>query len=239
MSKIQTLTNVPLIRKIKKGKRGQIFLVCTIIIIIYMLSFINVVYELNESQYTRPLQIAEFENTYQNFKTETRALIHTVLVNYTQPGTVITGNFSASQIVDQWLIYAEDRMLEKGYNAQFEIIPLLPPTLPVRVAKGNGYASILCNISIYMTCNYLTIDTELHIYHNYEIDYQNSTTFSSIILEYENIYNKGYEGYANVTINGIPAENLYNGTYLHSSPLGSGDIIQAITNENVIITRIV
>ena len=44
-------------------------------------------------------------------------------------------------------------------------------------------------------------------------------------------------GYAEVTVNGSPTVNLYNGTYIYSAPLAPGDVIQCTTSEQIIVTR--
>ncbi|MCK5046373.1 MAG: hypothetical protein KAS22_07325, partial [Candidatus Heimdallarchaeota archaeon] len=86
----------------KDNKRGQIFLVCAVIMTIYMLSFINIVYELNRTQYTEGLEIEEFQSAFDNFRTETNDYVISMLANFSQPATIIDSNTTAGLILQDW-----------------------------------------------------------------------------------------------------------------------------------------
>ncbi|MCK5299222.1 MAG: hypothetical protein KAJ76_09965, partial [Candidatus Heimdallarchaeota archaeon] len=122
----------------KDNKRGQIFLVCAVIMTIYMLSFINIVYELNRTQYTEGLEIEEFQSAFDNFRTETNDYVISMLANFSQPATIIDSNTTAGLILQDWLDFAEVQMLGKGYIAVFEIDELIPAVLPVELVSTNG-----------------------------------------------------------------------------------------------------
>lgn len=221
-------------KNLNKRKKAQIFLVCTIIITIYMLSFITIVYELNVNQYSRTTELTEFQATYDNLKTETDAFIKGLLANYTLPTSVIADEIDAGAVLQTWLDFAEARILAKGYFAVLEINEIVPVTQPIAIGNGDGFASIQANIDIYMECNYLSIDTEFQYNYLYTMDA--SVGSSLISVYYTSIYGVNYIGYADVTVNGAATTNLYDGTYTYSAPLVAGDVIQAITPEQIIIT---
>jgi len=223
-------------KNLRKNNKAQIFLICTIIITIYMLSFITIIYELNVTQYSRTTELNEFQATYDNFKTETNAFMNGMLANYSQIATVIDSNITAGTILQNWLDFAESQILTKGYFAVLEINEIVPVTLPIEVVKGNGFISIRANIDIYLECNYLSIDTELQYDNRYTIEYTNTATTTIINFYYETNYGTNYIGYADVTINGSAATNYYNGTYIYNTPVVATDVIQGITPEQIIVS---
>jgi len=223
-------------KNLKKKNKAQIFLICTIIITIYMLSFITIVYELNVTQYSRTTELAEFQATYDNLKTETNAFMKGMLTNYSQIATVIDSNITAGTILQNWLDFAESQILAKGYFAILEINEIVPVTLPIEVAKGNGFVSIRANINIYLECNYLTIDTELQYDYRYTIEYTNTATTTVINFYYVTSYGITYLGYADVTVNTLATTNYYNGTYVYNVPAVATDVIQGITPEQIIVS---
>ena len=134
--------------KLKNNRKAQIFLVCTIIITIYMLSFITIVYELNFTQYSRTTEITEFKATYENLKTETGAFMKGMLANYSQIATLIDSNITAGTYLQNWLDFVEAQIVAKGYFVVLEINEIVPVTLPIEIAKGDGYTSIRANVDI-------------------------------------------------------------------------------------------
>ncbi|MHA1125669.1 MAG: hypothetical protein ACTSO7_08430 [Candidatus Heimdallarchaeota archaeon] len=225
--------------KLKSSKRGQIFLVCTVIIIIYMLSFITIIFELNKNQYTQIVETKDIENAFENFKVETNNFMLGMLANYSLPATLIDSNATASIFLQDWLDFAEKQMIARGYIAIFEIDEIVPVTLPIEIVKINGRMAIRAYIDVMLANNYLTIDTQLVCYYNYSTTYVNTATNGYITLYCEDSYNQNFVGYAEVTVNGATTANLYNGTYVYSAPLAPGDVIQCVTTDQIIITRIV
>ncbi|MHA1244828.1 MAG: hypothetical protein ACTSP7_09695, partial [Candidatus Heimdallarchaeota archaeon] len=69
--------------------------------------------------------------------------------------------------------------------------------------------------------------------------YLNTATNGYITLSYQDASSQNYVGYAEVTVNGGATINLYNGTYIYSAPLAPCDVIQCITAEQIIVTRII
>ena len=213
-------------------KKGQIFLVCTIIIIIYMLSFIGVIYELNAYQYTQAIEMEKFQSTYENFETETNNFVLALTANATQPGTIITSNAVAAQFLQDWLDFAEKEIITKGYAAFFDIDEL-SPTLPVEIVNVNTRVGFRANIDVYMKSNYMTIDTQFSYNFNYIISYVNTATNARITFRFENQFGVKYIGYAIVTVNNLATTDWNNGTYIYSSPLVAGNIIRAISLEQI------
>ncbi|MGC9778273.1 MAG: hypothetical protein HZR80_03435 [Candidatus Heimdallarchaeota archaeon] len=223
---------------ILKGKRkGQIFLVCTVIMIIYMLSFVNIIYELNKTQYTKAIDTQEFQAAYENFKTETNNFVIAMLANYSLITTVIDSNATAGTILQNWLDFAEMQMISKGYVAVFEIDEIVPVILPILLANVNGRLTFIGDVDVYMESNYMTIDTQFSFNLNYTISYVNTAINAIIEFSSQSLLGISYIGYAQVTINGLPTTNLNNGTYIYSAPLAPGDIIQGVTAEQIIVIR--
>ncbi|MFW9923055.1 MAG: hypothetical protein ACFFDW_07170 [Candidatus Thorarchaeota archaeon] len=225
--------------KYLKNKRGQVFLVCTVIIIIYMLSFITIVYELNLTQFSKNTEIKDFQSSYENFKTETSNFMKSMLANYSQITTIIDSNATAGQLLEDWLNFAEQQMFAKGYFAVFEINEIIPITTPIELVKGNGFLSITANIDVYLECNYLSIDVELQNYFRYELSYTNTATTAEINFYYVTLLNTIYMGYSQVTVNSLATLNLNNGTYIYSSPLVATDVVEGITSDQIIVTLVV
>ena len=220
----------------KDNKRGQIFLVCAIIMTIYMLSFINIVYELNRTQYTEGLEIEEFQATFDNFRTETNTYVISMLANFSQPATIIDSNITAGLILQDWLDFAEVQMLSKGYIAVFEIDELIPAVLPVELVSANGRMSFRGDIDVFMECNYMSIETQLSYNINYTLVYTNTATNAIIDFYYETVYGITYLGYSQVTVNAAATADLYNGTYIYSAPLVPGDVVLGVSAEEVLVT---
>jgi len=101
--------------KLQSSKKGQIFLVCTVIIIIYLLSFISIVFELNKNQYSQNVEINDIINAYENFKIETQDFMLGMLANYSLPATLIDSNVTAASFLQDWLDFAERQMIARGY----------------------------------------------------------------------------------------------------------------------------
>jgi hypothetical protein len=226
------------IKKIKSAKRGQIFLVCTVIIVIYLLSFISIVFELNKTQYSQTIEINNMNNAFENFKTETGDYMKGMLANYSLPATLIDSNVTAATFLQAWLDFAEKQMVSNGYMAIFEIDQITPIN-PIEVVQVNGRMSIEAYIDVLLASNYLTIDTQLSYYFSYETTYVNTVTNGYITLTLDDGANINNLGYAEVTVNGGTTVNLYNGTYVYSAPLGAGDVIECTTIEQIIVTRTV
>lgn len=220
----------------KDKKRGQIFLVCAVIMTIYMLSFINIVYELNRTQYTEGLEIEEFQATFDNFRTETNAYVISMLANFSQPATIIDSNTTAGLILQDWLDFAEVQMLSKGYIAVFEIDELIPAVLPVELVSINGHMSFRGDIDVYMECNYMSIVTQLSYNIDYTLTYTNTATNVIIDFYYDTVFGITYLGYSQVTVNAAATTDLYNGTYLYTAPLAPGDVVIGVSAEQVIVT---
>lgn len=221
---------------LKDNKKGQIFLVCTVIMTIYMLSFINIVYELNRTQYTEEIAVNEFQATFDNFRTETDEYVISMLANFSQPATIIDSNATAGTILQSWLDFAEIQMLSKGYIAVFEIDELIPAVLPIELVSTNGRMSFRGDIDVYMECNYMSIVTQLSYSVNYTLVYTNTATNAIIDFYYETVFGINYLGYSQVTVNAAATTDLYNGTYIYSAPLAPGDIVVGVSAEQVIVT---
>lgn len=204
-----------------------------------MLSFINIVFELNQNQYAQTVAIDDIKNAFENFKIETNDFMLGMLANYSLPATLIDSNATASTFLQDWLDFAEKQMVARGYIAIFEIDEIIPTTLPIEIVKINGRMAVRANIDVLLANNYLTIDRQLFFYYNYSTTYINSATNGFINLYYEDNYDQNFVGYADVTVNGLPTGNFYNGTYVYSAPLAPGDVIQCVTAEQIIITRTV
>jgi hypothetical protein len=228
-----------ILKKNLKDKKGQIFLVCTVIITIYLLSFINIIYELNVNQYTEATAVEEFEAAYQNLRTETNDYVVSLLANYTQPGSIITTNAIAGQLLQNWLDFAELQMISRGYIAIFEINEIIPITTPVELVTANGFAGFRGVIDVYMECNYLSIETQFSYDFNYTISYVNTATNALIEYAYRSLYGLEYLGYATVTVNAAPTTSYNNGTYLAAAPLVGGDVIVGTTTDQIIVTYVV
>ncbi|MHA1186660.1 MAG: hypothetical protein ACTSSK_07270 [Candidatus Heimdallarchaeota archaeon] len=224
--------------KLQSSKKGQIFLVCTVIIIIYLLSFISIVFELNKNQYSQNVEINDIINAYENFKIETQDFMLGMLANYSLPATLIDSNVTAASFLQDWLDFAERQMIARGYIAIFEIDQISAPE-PIQIVNINGKMAITADIDVLLENNYLTIDTQLAFYFDYSITYLNTATNGYITLSYQDASSQNYVGYAEVTVNGGATINLYNGTYIYSAPLAPGDVIQCITAEQIIVTRII
>lgn len=203
---------------------------------IYMLSFINIVYELNRTQYTEELEINEFQATFDNFRSETNAYVISMLANFSQPATIIDSNTTAGIILQSWLDFAEVQMLGKGYIAVFEIDELIPAVLPVELVSTNGRMSFRGDIDVYMECNYMSIVTQLSYSVNYTLAYTNTATNAIIDFYYETAFGITYIGYSQVTVNAAATTDLYNGTYIYTAPLAPGDIVIGVSVEQVIVT---
>ncbi len=223
-------------KSLKDNTKGQVFLVCTVIIIIYMLSFISIVYELNQSQYNRTSDINEFTAAYNNFKTETDLFIISLIANYTQPGSIITTRAIAGQIIQNWLDFAELQMLQKGYVAVFEIDPYISPAIPVDLITANGQIGFRGNIDVYMESNYMSIDVRFSYSLDYTLSYVNTATTALIQFTQETVYGDNLIGYAEVTVNAGATTAFYNGTYLYGAPLVGGDTVVGTTPEQIIVT---
>ncbi|NHJ48057.1 MAG: hypothetical protein FK733_09740 [Asgard group archaeon] len=228
-----------ILKKNWKDRKGQIFLVCTVIITIYLLSFINIIYELNVNQYTETTTVEEFEAAYQNFKTETNGYVTSLLANYTQPGSIIATNATAGQLLQSWLDFAELQMISRGYIAIFEINEIIPTTVPVELVSSNGFVGFRGLIDIYMECNYLSIDTQFSYDMNYTLSYVNTATNALIEFSFGSLSGIEYLGYATVTVNAAPTTSYNNGTYLAAAPLVGGDVIEATTADQIIVTYVV
>jgi len=226
-------------KSLKDNTNGQIFLVCTVIIIIYMLSFISIIYELNQSEYNRTSDISEFTATYNNFKTETDLFITSLLANYTQLGSIITTNATAGQIIQNWLDFAEQQMLQKGYVAVFEIDQYISPAIPVELVTANGRIGFRGDIDVYMESNYMSIDVQFSYNWNYTISYVNTATTALIQFNHQTVYSEILIGYAEVTVNAGATVDLYNGSYLFGAPLVGGDTVVGTTTDQIIVTLVV
>lgn len=237
--KLKTNDKKSFLAKLQSSKKGQIFLVCTVIIIIYLLSFISIVFELNKTQYSQTVEINDIKNAYENFRIETKDYMLGMLANYSLPATLIDSNATAGSFLQDWLDFAEKQMIARGYIAIFEIDEIIPTTLPIEIVNINGRASIRAYIDVLLENNYLTIDTQLIYYFSYSSTYINTATNGYITLSYDNSYDQNFVGYADVRVNGAVTVNLYNGTYVYSAPLAPGDIIQCTTSEQIIVTRVV
>ena len=213
---------------LNSDKKAQVFLVCTVIITIYMLSFITIIYELNVNQYSRQAEITEFQAAYENFKTETDNFIFGMIANYSSVVTIIDSNATANTYLQNWLDFAEGQLFETGYFAVFEINNLI-------VAKGNGYVSITADIDLFMECNYMTIDTQLLYSYRYTITYTNTAIEAIINFYYDTNLETNFIGYATVTVNAVATTTFYNGTYTYAAPLVGGDIVQGITNDQILV----
>ncbi|TFG01481.1 MAG: hypothetical protein EU542_06890 [Promethearchaeota archaeon] len=229
---------IHVIKRLGKKKRGEVFLVCTVVMIIYMLSFISVIYELNQTQYDQQTDTAEFEEAYHNFYVETKQFMHSLLANYSQPGSIITDDITAGQILDQWLEFSEQQMTERGYFASFEI-NWITPGQPLEITEGDGFISIYCLIDVFLACNYLTIETQIETDLIYQLNYSNLVADALITFYYETIIERVYLGYSTVEVNGSPTESWLNGTYYHSSLLGAGDNIVATASNGIIVSSTV
>jgi hypothetical protein len=223
-------------RFLKDNRKGQIFLVCAVIMTIYMLSFINIVYELNRTQYTEELEINEFQAAFDNFRTETDAYVITMLANFSQPATIIDSDTTAGLILQDWLDFAAVQMLAKGYIAVFEIDELIPGVQPVELINVNGVVSFRGDIDVYMECNYMSIVTQLSYDISYTLTYTNTATNAIIDFYVDTTLEINYLGYAQVTVNAGPTVDLFNGTYIYSAPLVGGDVVVGISPEQVIVT---
>lgn len=221
--------NNSFLHQLKDNKSGQIFLVCTVIITIYMLSFITIVYELNVNQYSRNTEIAEFQSSYENFRTETEGFMKGMIANYSSIVTVIDSDATATQYLQNWLDFSERQLLEKGYFAVFQINSL-------SLAKADGFISLDVDFDLYMECNYMTIDTNLPYSYLYTVSYTNTATTAIVSFSYDFNTVTNNIGYATVTINGAPTTNLYNGSYIYGTPLVAGDVILAITEDQIEVT---
>ncbi|NHJ40391.1 MAG: hypothetical protein FK731_10200 [Asgard group archaeon] len=226
-------------KKTFKDKKGQIFLVCTIIIAIYMLSFISIIYELNVAQYSETNAVKEFENSFQNFRTETNNFVISLLANFSQPASIITSDAIAGQLLQDWLNFAELQMISKGYIAIFDIDEIIPITTPVELVNVNGRLGFRGTIDVYLECSYMSIDTQFNYNMNYTLSYVNTATNALIEFSLQTLTGIEYLGYATVTVNAGATTNYYNGTYLASAPLVGGDTIQATTTEQIIVTYVV
>ena len=213
---------------LKDNKKAQVFLVCTVIITIYMLSFITIIYELNVNQYSRQAEITEFQAAYENFKTESDNFIHGMIANYSSVVTIIDSNATANTYLQNWLDFAEGQLFETGFFAVFEINSLL-------VAKGNGYVSLIADIDLFMECNYMTIDTQLLYSYRYTLTYTNTATEAIISFYYDTSLSTNYIGYGTVTVNAAATTTNYNGTYIYGTPLVGGDVVQGITNNQILV----
>ncbi|MBN1331135.1 MAG: hypothetical protein JXA54_16810 [Candidatus Heimdallarchaeota archaeon] len=222
-------------KSLKDNTKGQVFLVCTVIIIIYMLSFISIVYELNQNQYNRTSDINKFTASYNNFKTETDSFITSLIANYTQPGSIIVTNATAGQIIQNWLDFAEEQMIQKGYVAIFEINQYISPAIPVELVTTNGRIGFRGNIDVYMKSNYMSIDVQFSYNCNFTLSYVNTATSALIQFTHQTVYSENFIGYAEVTVNAGLTINLYNGTYLFGAPLVSGDTVVGTTENQIIV----
>ncbi|NHJ31987.1 MAG: hypothetical protein FK732_03910 [Asgard group archaeon] len=220
----------------RDNKKGQIFLVCAVIMTIYMLSFINIVFELNRTQYTEGIEIREFQATFDNFRTETNDFVVNMLANFSQPATIIDSNITAGIILQNWLDFSEVQMLGKGYIAVFDIDEIIPGVLPVELVSANGRMSFRGDIDVFMECNYMSIVTQLSFNFSYSLTYTNTATNAIIDFYYETVLGITYLGYSQVTVNAAPTIDLFNGTYIHSAPLAPADIVVGTSADQVIVT---
>jgi len=223
-------------KRLTKEKKGQIFLVCTVIIIIYMLSFIGIVYELNVRQYTKTIETQNFEAAFENFQTESTQFVHSLMANYSQPLTIIVSNATAIQLMTDWLTFAEQQFSLRGYTAVLEIDQTV---VPFQLVKANGFIGFQGRIAVYVSCSYETIDTQFTYEVNYTLSYVNQPTYALIELSYQSSEGISLIGFADITVNGAPTTNYYNGTYYYSAPLVATDTVQAITDDQIIVTLIV
>jgi len=230
------ILKMKLFKKLLKEKKGEIFLVCTIIIIIYMLSFIGILYELNVKQYNKTIEVQDFEAAFSNFQTETNNFVKSLLANYSQPLTIIVSNATAVQLMTNWLTFAEQQLALRGYTAVFAVEQTVEPFL---LRKANGFIGLQGRISVYLSCTYETIDTQFRYNINYTLSFTNQPTYALIELMGHSTSGDFYIGYAEVTVNGGATTSYYNGTYYYSAPLVATDTIQAITNEQIIVTYVV
>jgi hypothetical protein len=221
---------------LKDNKKGQIFLVCTVIMTIYMLSFINIVYELNRTQYTEELEINEFQAAFDNFRTETDSYVINMLANFSQPATIIDSNLTAGTILQSWLDFAEIQMVSKGYIAIFEIDELIPAVLPVELVSTNGRMSFTGDIDVYMECNYMSIEIQLSYNIDYILTYTNTASNAIIDFYSDSIHGINYLGYSQVTVNAAATIDLFNGTYIYGTPLAPGDVVVGVSPEQIIVT---
>ncbi|NHJ84146.1 MAG: hypothetical protein FK734_01705 [Asgard group archaeon] len=226
-------------KKLKQNKRAQIFLVCTVIMTIYMLSFVNIVYELNVQQYNKTIETDEFEAAFDNLRTETNDFIISMMANFSQPTTIITSNIIAGQILQNWLDFAQQQIVSKGYVAVLEIDDIIPTTLPVELLNQNGRIAFTGTIDVYMECNYMTIDTQFNYEIEYLVSYTNTATEAIIDVYYNSLVGSSYIGYAIVTVNAASTTSYYNGSYIYPAPLVGGDTIQCTTPEQILITYVV
>ncbi|MBD3189855.1 MAG: hypothetical protein GF308_04390 [Candidatus Heimdallarchaeota archaeon] len=212
------------------NKKGQIFLVCTVIMTIYMLSFINIIYELNEKQFSYSPETTELEELYDNFIMETEDLLENLLINYTQP-TSTMDEAAATQYLQNWLDFIEARFIRRGYLAVIEI----DPVNSLDLSSGNSYESIECYLNIYLESNYLTIETQLQSKFNYSLIYTpNPGVDASVTFFYETLTERFYIGYGSVAINGQPTTDYFNGTYYYNLPPpapGSATIVCVAPNQ--------
>jgi hypothetical protein len=222
-----------------KNKKGQIFLVCTVIITIFLLSFMNIIYELNVNQYTQQNAVKEFEANYQNFRSETNDFVISLMANFSQPGSIIVSDVIAGQLLQNWLDFAELQMISRGYIAIFEINEIIPTVQPVELVNVNGRIGFLGLIDVYMESSYMTIDTQFSYNINYTLSYVNTATNALIEFTLETLTGIEYLGYATVTVNAGPTTSFNNGTYLASAPLVGGDTIEATTVDQLIVTYVV
>lgn len=204
-----------------------------------MLSFISIVYELNVTQYSETNAVEEFENAYQNFRTETNNFVFSLLANFSQPTSVITSDAIAGQLLQDWLDFAELQMIGKGYIAIFEIDEIIPITTPVELVNVNGRLGFRGTVDVYMESSYMSIDTQFNYNINYTLSYVNTATNALIEFSFQTLTGTEYIGYATVTVNAGATTNYYNGTYLAAAPLVGGDTILAITDEQIIVTYVV
>ena len=152
-----------------------------------------------------------------------------MIANYSSPVTVIDSDATATQYLQNWLDFSERQLLEKGYFAVFEINSL-------SLTKADGLISLDVDFDIYLECNYMTIDSNLPYSYLYTLSYTNTATTAIVSFSYDFNAITNNIGYATVTINGAPTTNLYNGSYIYSSPLVGGDVVLAITEDQIEVT---
>jgi hypothetical protein len=191
------------------------------------------------NQYTETTATEEFEASYQNFRTETNDFVISLIANYTQPGSYITTNAIAGQLLQNWLDFSELQMVSRGYIAIFEINEIVPITTPVELVTANGFVGFRGYIDVYMECNYLSIDTQFVYEMNYTLTYVNTASNALIEFAFRSLYGLEYLGYATVTVNAAPTLNYNNGTYLAAAPLVGGDVVEATTQDQIIVTLVV
>jgi len=130
-------------------------------------------------------------------------------------------------------------MIQKGFVAVFELDEIVPVVLPVELVTSNGRIGFRGDIDVYMECNYMSIEVQWKYNFNYTLTYVNTATTALIEFSCQTIYSVNLLGYAQVTVDGGPTTNFYNGTYLYGTPLTGGETIQATSTEQIIVTLIV